>query len=47
METMEFLDMMGHMDPVETMMRSRKPRSLAEAGKTEDAIAWGSKGTGH
>ena len=39
METMEFLDMMSHMDPVETMMRSRKPRSLAEAGKTEDAIA--------
>ena len=40
METMEFLDMMSHMDPVETMMRSRKPRSLAEAGKTEDAIAY-------
>lgn len=39
METLEFLDCISHMDPVEVMMRSRKPRSLAEAGNIEDAIA--------
>lgn len=39
MDEKEYKDCMSHIDIVETLMRSEKPRQMAAEGNTEDAIA--------
>ena len=40
MDEKEYRECMSHIDIVETLMRSEKPRQMAAEGNTEDAIAY-------